>query len=371
MGNHGGSSACRDWIAAVVAGRRPATMPGVDAAAIAAVAAEEQVAGLLADALAQAADGDAIPGLIDALQRSAKARAMQELAQQAQARLALAALEEAGIAALVLKGGALAYWLYDDPELRPRSDLDLLVATTGDATRAIDALAGAGYALVAGVGVDDVAGFEVALRRDSRAGSHVIDLHWRLLNSSFLAAGFGFDELRAQSIPLPSLHPSARGLGRAHALAHALLHRVTNMPSGQQDKLIWLFDIHLLADGCDGSDWASFLRLCRDRRIATPVVDGLEACAAAFGTAIPAEVERELRRLAAGESWKLEGLDQGAMDRAHLAALPWRERLGWLRRKLFPSREFMRHRYGAAGWPGLARAYAARWWTGAKRGLGI
>lgn len=58
------------------------------------------------------------------------------------------------------------------------------------------------------------------------------------------------------------------------------------------------------------------------------------------------------------------------MNRAHLRALRWPERLGWLRRKLFPSRAFMRHRYGAAGALALARAYLQRWWVGLRRALG-
>ena len=70
------------------------------------------------------------------------------------------------------------------------------------------------------------------------------------------------------------------------------------------------------------------------------------------------------------ETWRLEALDQGGMDRAHLAALPWRGKAAWLWRKLFPSPEFMRYRYGAGGAFGLMGAYLGRWWIGLKRGLG-
>lgn len=56
------------------------------------------------------------------------------------------------------------------------------------------------------------------------------------------------------------------------------------------------------------------------------------------------------------------------MDRAHLAALPWRGKLGWLRRKLFPSSEFMRYRYGISGTSAaLTRAYLTRWKIGVLR----
>jgi hypothetical protein len=362
-----GFPACRAWIASRLAGESRVRPPGTDDARVVAVADEEGVTALLAVALEE---DDAAAEHRRSLDPALRKLGLRELAQQAQARLALGLLADAGIPALVLKGSALAYWLYPDPLQRPGSDLDLLVATNGDAQHASNALAGAGYALVAGVGVDEVAGYETALRRDSPSGSHVIDLHWRLLNNAVLSHGLDFDELWAHSIPIPQLHPSARGLGRVHALVHALLHRVTNMPSGRQDRLVWLYDIHLLAGGCDGDDWAFFLQVCRDKRIATPCLDGLEACAKAFATAIPAGVDAELRSLSSGESWKLVGLDQGAMDRAHLAALPLQEKFGWLRRKLLPSPEFMRHRYEVRGGFGLLRAYVARWWTGIRRGLG-
>jgi hypothetical protein len=96
----------------------------------------------------------------------------------------------------------------------------------------------------------------------------------------------------------------------------------------------------------------------------------LQACVNVFATRIPSEVEAELRQLSVAEPWKFGRLGQGAMDRAHLSALPLRQQIGWLRRKLFPSPEFMRHRYGVQGSPGLLRAYVARWWVGLKRAAG-
>ena len=93
-----------------------------------------------------------------------------------------------------------------------------------------------------------------------------------------------FGELWAGRIPIPKLQAQALGLGRVHALVHALLHRVTNFPSGTQDRLIWLYDIHLLAGGCSEEEWRQFLRLCADKGIATPCLDGLRATRASFST---------------------------------------------------------------------------------------
>lgn len=49
-----------------------------------------------------------------------------------------------------------------------------------------------------------------------------------------------------------------------------------------------------------------------------------------LGTKFPAESESSLARLAGAETWKLEGIDQGAVDRANLAQLAWPEKIRWL-----------------------------------------
>jgi hypothetical protein len=336
------------------------------------------------DALVETADHEGVTGLLAAalagmsgelpksLGQALQVQAMHELARLAKARYALDALAETGIPVLVLKGSALAYWLYDSPLHRPRCDLDLLVPDIAAARRAVSVLEASGFRLVAGLAPDRSPGSEVALVHSGTLGqAYAVDLHWRLSNSALLAKGFEFRELWAQSVAIPALHKHAHGLGRVHALAHALLHRISNVPLGKQDRLIWLYDIHLLAGGCSGQEWQAFLRLCRDKGIAVPCMDGLRACKRAFGTAVPADVFAAKHVGAGDEGWPLdERFDQAAMDRATLASLPWRDRIRWLRHKLFPPVEFMRHRYGANGFFGLAKAYLGRCWTGVKSGIG-
>ena len=371
MGGAQGRGVTRSWLLAAMSGEDLPALQ-VDAGAIESQAQEEGVLALLAAACS--ARGDVVvPGLRDVLRSASMRETAIELERMAQAHRVLSALANASVDALVLKGTALAYWLFDAPAQRPRCDMDVLVASQAEAERAVSALKTVGYSLVAEIGVKASAEFEVALERHSPGGTvHTVDLHWRLLNHAVLSRGFGFDELQSHSIAIPKLHAQARGLGRVHALVHALLHRVTNFPSSKHNRLIWLYDIHLLAGGCSADDWQSFLRLCADKTMAAPCLDGLCASRDAFATTIPVGIEADLQAMAAGEAWTLDAsLDQGAMDRAHLRALSWPGKIGWLWRKLFPSAEFMRYRYGASSSSGLLRAYLQRWWIGIKRGLGI
>lgn len=363
--------AARDWACnALVSKAISEPSPSVEV--MLSAAAEEGILALLNDSVDRMPAEFVSTELRVALRGAARVETAKELLRMSHAREVVAALSVMGIATLVLKGTALAYWLYPAPAQRPRCDLDLLVESREAAQRAVAVLQGEDYAVVADVGVASSAEFEVALQRRSPGGVvHTIDLHWRLVNHASLSRGLTFSELWAGRIPIPKLHAQAFGLGRVHALVHALLHRVTNFPSGTQDRLIWLYDIHLLAGGCSEEEWRQFLRLCADKGIATPCLDGLRATRASFSTRIPEVVEAQLQAMGTDEAWQLDAVpDQGEMDRAHLAALSWPDRLGWLRRKLLPSPAFMRYRYGAVGWIGLTLAYLRRWSVGIRRGLG-
>jgi len=363
--------AARDWACnALVSKAISEPSPSVEV--MLSAAAEEGILALLNDSVDRMPAEFVSTEFRVALRGAARVETAKELLRMSHAREVVAALSVMGIATLVLKGTAMAYWLYAEPSHRPRCDLDLLVESREAAQRAVAVLQGEDYAVVADVGVASSAEFEVALQRRTPGGLvHTIDLHWRLVNHASLSRGFTFSELWAGRIPIPKLHAQAFGLGRVHALVHALLHRVTNFPSGTQDRLIWLYDIHLLAGGFGVAEWDSVLTLCAGKGIATPCLDGLNATRTAFGTTVPEAVITAMQAMTAAEAWHMGlALDQGAMDRAHLAALSWPDRAGWLWRKLFPSHEFMRYRYGATGIAGLARAYLVRWWVGIRRGLG-
>ena len=268
-----------------------------------AVAQEHGVATLLYDL--QLAEGVPTAQLLLNIARQETAL---ELARMIGIRQLLDCLAGAGIPVLLLKGSALAYWLYDNPAQRSRCDLDILVADITSAKRAVTALAQLGY-LQSIETVEDSAEFEVALERTSRGGLlHRVDLHWRVLNHARLAEGLDFAHLDAVAINIPALECGARGLGIVHALLHALLHRITNMPSGQHDRLIWLYDIHLLVQRCTVEEWNEFVHQCASLACAMPCLDGLRATRAVFGTPLPDAVERNLEVQARNETWQLGAL---------------------------------------------------------------
>jgi hypothetical protein len=132
----------------------------------------------------------------------------------------------AGTRMLFFKGAALAYGVYPAPASRMRLDWDILI--TRDNQQAFErALVRLGF-------VKDVkvpGGIRVrqhSYRRDLGEGECTIDLHTGLFNAPAMAARAGFDDLFDASMPLPSLHATARGTSPPDALVIACLHRLVH-----------------------------------------------------------------------------------------------------------------------------------------------
>ena len=185
--------------------------------------------------------------------------AIAALRQQAALRLALATLTDAGIAAVALKGVALAWRHYPEAALRPMRDIDLLVPET----RAIEAFAvlrAAGFVAE----TDDPAILRQALADDHQlpAQSHpalgvTIEIHHRLGDPphrrgyrmpqidpvGVLARAVAVD-CGGTMVPCPTPQDLA-----AHLIIHALYgHRLDCGP-------LVLADLHFLAMS-QAVDWA-------------------------------------------------------------------------------------------------------------------
>ena len=285
------------------------------------------------------------PELLEALAAAERSLAASAMLLEAECRRVLAVLP-AGLPVLLLKGSALAYWLYPQPFLRECSDIDLLLPTRADAEQAAALLVPLGYAMHHQP--DDLA-HELLCRRNAVRGMRVdLDVHWRLVNAPVFATIFSFEELHAASIPLPKLGPNARGLGPVHAFAHAALHRAINLSAGIGDRLKWLYDLQLLSVGFNDVDWQALTDLCAQRRISGLCAGAIEATAASFGATAPPEVLATLRAAAPQDRLDAQRLlDWRYMQTRNLAALPsWGLRLGWLWQSVFPPTGYLHELYG-------------------------
>lgn len=306
---------------------------------------------------------------------AARSRIATELLDQAELVRVLRALAADGVPVLLLKGAALACSVYPAPHLRPRVDVDLLFPDRTAIERALTALAPLGYQSPT-ASTATLIGYEVGLHRTTASGySHHLDLHWKLANQAIFADALRWDELIAAAIPLPALDRSVRALSPVHALMYACLHRIAHLAwdldsGGHGDRLIWLYDFHLLAHRLDADDFRALQLIATERGLAGACLDGLSAAQQAFHTALPNDLLEALSISAREEKFDVSAARRRWYQEWHnLHAMPARQRLAFMREKLFPHAAYMRELYGVNTTSGLAWAYVRRLAAGVRMTL--
>jgi hypothetical protein len=295
-----------------------------------------------------------------------------DLGREAELRRCLTDLDRAGIPALVMKGAHLAYRYYSRPDLRPRIDTDLLV--TPDRRDDIDRiLIAAGYARRPEMSGELVTSQAMYVKRQGDAVLHAVDVHWRVANPQVFAGVLTFDELSRDAETLPELGSTARGLSPVHALLMACVHRVAH--HYDDDCLIWLYDIHLIASDLSADEWRGFLTLARDRSVVAVCRQGLATAREAFGTTWPALVVAEWTGQQPLGSEPTAAYLAGDRSLAEhlwidLRALPsWSRRWQLIKEQVFPPARYMRDVYAPASAAPLPVLYTRRVLHGARKWL--
>jgi hypothetical protein len=180
---------------------------------------------------------------------------------------------------------------------------------------------------------------------------HVVDLHWQFNNAQVFAQALGHAEARARSVPVPQLGAAARALCPPHALLLACMHRAAHLgvdgPSG--NRLVWLYDIHLLANAMTADEWHEFTRLCLDRGMRAITQDAFVHAHDALATEFPAGVLEALAESATDElSATYLDSARGPLLMTDLRALgTWKERATLLRESVFPPADYVLAKYGS------------------------
>lgn len=266
-------------------------------------------------------------------------------------------LAEKQICAVILKGTALAYDLYAQPAHRSRSDTDLLVEKHNvDAVR--QEFSALGFAR--GTSADGPFG-EIHLQegwtRICPSGvEHLIDLHWQTMNAPALEGALTFADCLDDPVRLPRLGPAAMAMGHPAMLLHACLHRASHLSAPYHyegiayfggDRLIWLYDIKLLAKALSDAEWHKFVRLAQVRGAAGLCGECLALAIGRLDVQIPREVIAQLTASATGGADRyLLGMRRLERGIANLKAVRGvRAKLNHVAARAFPSERFMRAKY--------------------------
>ena len=295
------------WIAAVLLGQS-VTADGLrasDWAQIGKAAGEHGVVPLLFHCLSQTENWKAFPtGFRESLSQPTYQQVAWDMQRQHDLGKILDQFDQAGIRYLIFKGAGLAFTHYDFPYLRVRCDTDILFPDKAVFERAWTLLDSMGFVRMNTLSGEFVGYQHCCYRPLGQGFQQVLDCHTKINDYQFFADALGFDELFDQSVSLPQLAESARTMGKVHALLMACMHRVGTLPFGNADRLIWLFDMHLLARSFGDDQWLEFLALAVDRKLCGSCVHSLNAAQAYFPIAIPADVMAQLQQLADKEPFK-------------------------------------------------------------------
>ncbi len=294
-----------------------------------------------------------------ALRERSLRHAMHELRHGLVVGQLIEVLAQAGVPNLLIKGSALAYTSYANPASRVRADTDLLIAESG-LERAHDCLRSLGYTCN-----DPNWGKRYVYQRSyvmnaQDSSEHCIDLHWRISNSSFLSQRFSFDELYAQAQRVLRLHPLALAHGTIDALLITALHRTSHRYIG--GRMIWLYDIHLLAGQLTECDWRVLTARAQQLGLCTALMDSLELAQLHLHTHVPRYVLSGLAGTAHREQvpayFASSHIGKRRMDLGALRGIG--EQIGYIAEMLLPPRSYMLSKYPEARITSLPYLHARR-----------
>jgi len=343
--------------------------PRAEWPALLASAGAHGVLPLLADAAAAAHwDRD----ILAAMRPSVAAETALAMLREGELRHVLAALSAAGVTPFLLKGADLAFTLYPSPDRRPRLDTDLLIREDDrDALR--HCLMSCGYRPVPQV-TGEVAFTQFQYRRvDESGASHTLDIHWRIAIPKAFADRLTYDDLMCGAVAVPRLGPYALAPSRPHALVVACLHRTAH--HGTTTRLLWLYDIHLLAARLSARDWDVVVARAQACGLTPVVAAGLEHAAARLNTPVPSSVLDLLHAGAAATDADVLVFLNGVPPQMQVAISDWRRISGlrphmrFLQEHLFPPASYIRHRYDISSRLALPFLYAHRAVTGVVKWL--
>jgi hypothetical protein len=282
------------------------------------------------------------------LEESSKTHLAQEMLRAHYLLKLLRSLADRGVNCLLTKGEALANTLYPTPGTRTRCDSDLFIRIA-DIDLVRQAALDAGFVIVSPVYKSHQ--FVVRRRRET-TDVFEFDVHWRILNAPRFARTLSFEQAYRNSMKLPGLEP-ARALDAVDSLLLACMHR-SGSDRHDQDRLIWIYDIHLLVSAMPLKQLGEFATKAVLLDVQGSCLRGLTRANECFGTAVPEEIMRILASPEVPPTLRR----RYAQSNLGLLIDDWRQlpdaraRRALLGELFLPSSESLLHKYGKQnlGW---------------------
>lgn len=267
---------------------------------------------------------------------------------------------------VVFKGTALAYSEYSQPWQRPRTDTDLLISRD-QINLFTDVFTQLGYErlfAISGKYISYQATFGKRLVGNATIN---IDVHWRINNRQCLANTYSLTQLHQSGQALSAFAAAPISPCQVDSLLIACLHRLGH--HHKEERLAWLYDIHLLASQLDTEQWSDVINKAIDKKISALCLNGLKTCKQYFASHIPEHVIEELNTAARKSESSQIFLNRKATDWA-LTVNDVRSikgilgKLHFIAENIFPPASYIRERMGTDS---VFHGYVLRALRGLKR----
>ena len=230
-----------------------------------------------------------------AFRSAAKAQAAFDLLLNDSTRKTTQLLAENGVPCLLLKGTPIAHLYYPRSYLRTRCDTDLYIDDS-NIENCTAVLSEYGYQL-SGVGIRKRSSKQFVASTEPMPGAVIhFDLHWKLSNRVMFGQSLPLSACLETSQPVPALGESALTLSPIDLLLHACIHRIAHGRNTERNRLIWLYDIHLLVGSLGANGLEQFREAAIQKAVGTLCADALEVVHSLFNTQLPEDFLPQLRK---------------------------------------------------------------------------
>ncbi len=257
------------------------------------------------------------------------------------------AFYEAGLNRQILfKGTALAYSIYQEPWLRPRTDSDCLIDYSQLAEYE-SVFRQQGFEKLLSIQGKFISYQQTFVKPLSNQLYLNIDLHWKINNRQVLASTITLDDLCARAQSLDRLDHRIMIPHPVDSLLISSLHRLGH--HHREERLIWLYDIHILIESFTQDDWQILLESAKQRKLTAITLDALALCRRLFESTVPGDVIKEMGELSLAyepsQIFLHRDLPEWRFFLNDVKHLPsWASRLQLLRETFFPDAKYLKAR---------------------------
>jgi hypothetical protein len=243
------------------------------------------------------------------------------LQQVSALRTVAAAFEASGIPWLCAKGPVAAAALYDESNLRPFRDIDVVIPLS-DFRSACTSLIERGYRPVFDVSSkwQELLFCSLPITFVGEGVSGSVDLHWQLLPARY-SFTLNMDEVWARKVSTNALGTMVCTLGPDDMLIFLCLHAAKH----DWERLIWLVDIAAFIMRSDRLDWDAVAHDLEHTSRRTPLGVSLGLVEMLFGVDLPARISRLVKGDANAAALLRERIRRWQQE-SHASTSPWPQR---------------------------------------------